>query len=254
MKQEKELKRLLTEQKFNYLEYDPTLLESAKSYALAYSRATEGAAVVSDFHNNICYIYAGRFAQSFFGLPEYMEDNSTAFENEIFDKVVKDDLLERHILEIRFFSYLKNVPACQKSEYLASCSLRLYNQNPSDGVQILHTTRYLNCLSNGSILCGLCTYSPFPITSAGISGGIVNIYTGITVSAEAFQQSTRNLLSKRQKEILGFLAKGFGSKQIAECLNISFNTVNRHRQDILSVLRVNNTVAAVEIGLRMNLI
>jgi len=62
------------------------------------------------------------------------------------------------------------------------------------------------------------------------------------------------LLSKRQKEILGFLAKGLGSKQIAEYLNISFNTVNRHRQDILSVLRVKNTVAAVEIGIKMNLI
>jgi len=183
-----------------------------------------------------------------------LEDYETAFENVIFDRVVKEDLLERHILELSFIAYLKNVPANQKSEYLASCFLRIYNERRSDTMQILHTTRYLNCLSNGSIWCGLCTYSPFPQTSLGLNGGIVNTYTGITVNKEEYRQSNNNLLSKRQKEILGFLAKGLGSKQIAEYLNISFNTVNRHRQDILSVLRVKNTVAAVEIGIKMNLI
>lgn len=254
MKQEKELKQLLTGQKFVSSEYDLALLESTKTYARAYARATEGVGVVSDFHNSVCYIYAGKFGQYFFGLPEYLEDYETAFENVIFDRVVKEDLLERHILELSFIAYLKNVPANQKSEYLASCFLRIYNERRSDTMQILHTTRYLNCLSNGSIWCGLCTYSPFPQTSLGLNGGIVNTYTGITVNKEEYRQSNNNLLSKRQKEILGFLAKGLDSKQIAEYLNISFNTVNRHRQDILSVLRVKNTVAAVEIGIKMNLI
>lgn len=254
MKQEKELKHLLTGQKFVSSEYDLALLESTKTYARAYARATEGVGVVSDFHNSVCYIYAGKFGQYFFGLPEYLEDYETAFENVIFDRVVKEDLLERHILELSFIAYLKNVPANQKSEYLASCFLRIYNERRSDTMQILHTTRYLNCLSNGSIWCGLCTYSPVPQTSLGLNGGIVNTYTGITVNKEEYRQSNNNLLSKRQKEILGFLAKGLGSKQIAEYLNISFNTVNRHRQDILSVLRVKNTVAAVEIGIKMNLI
>lgn len=253
MKQEKELKQLLTGQEFVSSEYDLALLESTKTYALAYARSTEGVAVVSDFHYSVCYIYAGKFGQLFFGLPEYLEDYNTAFENVIFDRVVKEDLLERHILELSFLAYLKNVPASQKSEYLASCFLRIYNDKRSDTMQILHTTRYLNCLSNGSITCGLCTYSPYPQISLGLNGGIVNTYTGITVSKEEYRQNN-NLLSKRQKEILGFLAKGLGSKQIAEHLNISFNTVNRHRQDILSVLRVKNTVAAVEIGVKMNLI
>lgn len=44
------------------------------------------------------------------------------------------------------------------------------------------------------------------------------------------------------------------SKQIAERLNISSNTVNRHRQDIIAALNVPNTIAAVEIGLKMKLI
>jgi DNA-binding NarL/FixJ family response regulator len=50
------------------------------------------------------------------------------------------------------------------------------------------------------------------------------------------------------------IAKGVPSKQIADKLNISIYTVNRHRQDILASLKVANTAAAVEIALRMNLI
>ncbi|MCS2560342.1 LuxR C-terminal-related transcriptional regulator [Bacteroides ovatus] len=44
------------------------------------------------------------------------------------------------------------------------------------------------------------------------------------------------------------------SKQIADNLNISVHTVNRHRQDILATLKVANTASAVEIALRMNII
>ena len=45
-----------------------------------------------------------------------------------------------------------------------------------------------------------------------------------------------------------------GSKQIADALCISVNTVHRHRQNILAALQVNNTAAAVQIGLRLRLI
>ena len=68
------------------------------------------------------------------------------------------------------------------------------------------------------------------------------------MDSEQYLQYDNLLLSKRQVEILSMLAKGVGSKQIADKLNISVHTVSRHRQDILSRLRVTNTAAAVEIG------
>lgn len=73
MKQEKELKQLLTGQKFVSSEYDLALLESTKTYARAYARATEGVGVVSDFHNSVCYIYAGKFGQYFWFFPNLVE-------------------------------------------------------------------------------------------------------------------------------------------------------------------------------------
>ncbi len=83
---------------------------------------------------------------------------------------------------------------------------------------------------------------------------MTNTRTGRAVDSEQYLKCDNLLLSKRQIEILSMLAKGIGSKLIADKLNISVHTVSRHRQDILSRLRVTNTAAAVEIGFRMHLI
>ena len=74
------------------------------------------------------------------------------------------------------------------------------------------------------------------------------------VGREKYEASDRKILSQRQLEVLSLIAKGVSSKQIADNLNISVHTVNRHRQDILAALKVANTASAVEIALRMNII
>ena len=74
------------------------------------------------------------------------------------------------------------------------------------------------------------------------------------MAPEQYERYDAQLLSKRQIETLSLIAKGYGSKQIAEKLCLSIHTISRHRQDILSRLNVTNSTAAVEIGMRMHLI
>ena len=61
-------------------------------------------------------------------------------------------------------------------------------------------------------------------------------------------------LSLREQEILQLLAQGLISKQIADQLFISVNTVNTHRQRILEKLSVSNTTEAVQHAARLGLI
>ncbi len=61
-------------------------------------------------------------------------------------------------------------------------------------------------------------------------------------------------LSLREQEILKLLAKGLISKQIADKLFISVNTVNTHRQRILEKLNVGNTTEAVQNAARLGLV
>jgi DNA-binding CsgD family transcriptional regulator len=69
-------------------------------------------------------------------------------------------------------------------------------------------------------------------------------------------QSTQNvnLLSKREREILGLLAAGYSSKSIADALAISYHTVNTHRQNMLSKLGIKKTTGLIRVALAQGLI
>jgi DNA-binding NarL/FixJ family response regulator len=59
------------------------------------------------------------------------------------------------------------------------------------------------------------------------------------------EQETESELSRREVEILGLLGKGFMSKEIADRLFISVNTVNNHRQNIIRKMGLSNTSEAI---------
>ena len=254
IEQENELKSLLTEQPFEGIENTDLLPAQTRACAKGFALATEGIAVVSDFKNNECHIYAGRFGQTTMNLPQYTIDHNTAFENSIFSQTDENELIERHVLELRFFNFIKELPVKEKACFSASCILSFYKKESNERVKMLHTTRYFGYSSDGSVLLGLCTYIPYPVSYDRQDGIIFNVLTGEVVGREKYEASDRKILSQRQLEVLSLIAKGVSSKQIADNLNISVHTVNRHRQDILAALKVANTASAVEIALRMNII
>jgi DNA-binding NarL/FixJ family response regulator len=59
------------------------------------------------------------------------------------------------------------------------------------------------------------------------------------------QQIGLNSLSEREIEIIGFIRKGYSSKEIAAPLSISVKTVEVHRYNILKKLNLKNTAAMV---------
>lgn len=246
------LKDLLTGQKFEESDQLFQKLEESKEMARAYAVASNGIAVLSDFYENVSYIYSGLLGRTL-GLDDFSKDATSSFEQDIFDKIPSEELLERHILELRFYRFLEANGIKDKSDY-KMVSLIHFNQDNGFLMPVLHCTRYVRILPGGSVWLGLCTYVPFTDIPQGFEGCIINQRTGETIRSQQCEQYDIQLLSVRQLEVLSLLAKGEGSKQIAEKLCISVNTVSRHRQDILIRLNVTNTAAAVKIGLRMHLI
>ncbi|MBL7742570.1 MAG: response regulator transcription factor [Chitinophagaceae bacterium] len=54
-----------------------------------------------------------------------------------------------------------------------------------------------------------------------------------------------HLLSRREMDIIGYLKKGYSSREIAENINISVKTVEVHRYNILKKLNMRNVAALV---------
>lgn len=59
------------------------------------------------------------------------------------------------------------------------------------------------------------------------------------------QQGGMHSLSRRELQIIGFLKKGFSSREIADNINISVKTVEVHRYNILRKLNLRNVAALV---------
>jgi len=67
-------------------------------------------------------------------------------------------------------------------------------------------------------------------------------------------QSTLDVLSKREKEILKCAAEGFKQQEIAEQLHISRRTVNNHLVSINNKLEVNSTISAIIQAIELGII
>jgi DNA-binding NarL/FixJ family response regulator len=66
--------------------------------------------------------------------------------------------------------------------------------------------------------------------------------------------STPNLLSGREQQVLGMLARGLRNKEIAEQLFIAPSTVNYHLTAIFNKLGVANRTEAVSVALRRGIL
>lgn len=75
---------------------------------------------------------------------------------------------------------------------------------------------------------------------------LMNIKTGkLYLFNDINDSGSGVILTKREIEILSLIAHGYDSINISDKLNISINTVNNHRQNILRKTRTDNTTQAV---------
>ncbi|TRZ46168.1 response regulator transcription factor [Robertkochia solimangrovi] len=65
------------------------------------------------------------------------------------------------------------------------------------------------------------------------------------LSRERKQENTTAMLSKREKEIIKLLAKGLKAEEIANQLNLSYNTIRTHRYNMLNKTGSSNTTELV---------
>ena len=76
---------------------------------------------------------------------------------------------------------------------------------------------------------------------------MVDSYTESVLNENAPQSQSETdsaKLSRRELEVLAHLRQGLSNRQIADCLHISTNTINKHVQQVLKKLQVRNRVQA----------
>lgn len=69
-----------------------------------------------------------------------------------------------------------------------------------------------------------------------------------------FSSNSQRSISKREREILILIIKEYSTKEIANLLHVSYETVTSHRKNILKKLSVRNTAGMVRVAFQQRLI
>ncbi|MET0572295.1 MAG: LuxR C-terminal-related transcriptional regulator [Pedobacter agri] len=232
-----------------HFELNPTphlMLDNAKSIARMYSIMENCISVLSDLRTRKSYIYNGAVAD-LFGLSADETEITSIWEDELLNKVHPEDLEKKYKLEFDFFQILNTIEVTNRTDYQVITKLRIKKKDGKYAF-VQHRLIYVASSEDGSIWLALCLYNLiFDHPEFEIPQGVIlNNRTGKVIKDNENRFGTP--LSLREKEVLQLIKHGRRSKEIADKLSLSINTVNRHRQNIFRKLNVTNAMEACKVA------
>lgn len=160
----KELNAIYAGQRLADETLDAGILEATLKAVERFAAITQGCCVVTDASADTCHLFGGRFAR-LLGITEadrVREKVDSSDEDAIYARLHPEDLVEKRMLEYEFFKYVDPLPAEEKTQYKAACTIRIRNR-AGDYLPVKNTTQVLvPSRPNGRIWLILCTYDLSP--------------------------------------------------------------------------------------------
>ncbi|MDV7695634.1 helix-turn-helix transcriptional regulator [Chryseobacterium soli] len=219
-------------------------VEVYKQRALVYSQMEGAISVLSDMQADKSYVYQSKAALELgLNLTKNLSEIDSIWEEEIIRKIHPDDKLKKYIHELRFFKLMDSMNPQDRADYNVLSKIRMKDKNDEYRF-VKHRMFYIYSPHNGRLRFALCLYN-IALDQSLLSSSeflIINAIKGEIAVKDKLNYE--NILSKRELEILKYVGDGYASKEIADLLFISINTVSRHRQNILEKLKVKNSIKA----------
>ena len=209
---------------------DKSIEEIAQEY-ISYIKILEQAGSFAVFLSD-------RFGHYYY-VTEYIEPPQ---ELNIENLVHPDDLEVVRRIDKKVWKFLNTLPEEEKLTYKYIYEMRVLDRGKY--VRMIYQTRILAFKDDNSLVMGMIDLAPEQSANTSVRFQIKNCLTDEVVPF-TIETATDVLLTPREREILALAKEGMFSKEISEKLNISIHTVNRHRQNILEKLQVDNIIEAI---------
>lgn len=252
----KELEQAFSMQSFDKSLLNDSVLQECRELIKTLTKINNGCAVLSDMSAGRSYFSIGTFGD-FLGLAaeDISQDIIESLDEDcIYCRIHPEDLVDKRMLELKFYLFLCDKPVEERLKYRSNCRIRMLDSN---GIYryISNQTQILRNSPCGNMWLALCQYdlSPDQGPLIGINSQITNNETGDVIPIPLYEERN-SILSEREKEILLLIKDGLLSKEISVQLGIAINTVNRHRQNIIQKLSVGNSLEAVKTAEIMKLL
>ena len=180
-----------------------------------------------------------RFGHYYY-VTEYIEASQ---EIDIEKLVYPDDWEVVRRIDKKVWEFLNTLPEEEKLAYKYIYELRVLERGKY--VRMIYQMRILAFKEDNFLAMGIIDIAPEQSANTSVRFQIKNCLTDEIVPF-AIESAADTLLTPREREVLALAKEGMFSKEISEKLNISIHTVNRHRQNILEKLQVDNMIEAVK--------
>ena len=210
---------------------DKSIDEIAQQY-LPYIKILEQAGSFAVFLSD-------RFGHYYY-VTEYIEASQ---EIDIEKLVHPDDWEVVTRIDKKVWEFLNTLPEEEKLTYKYIYELRILERGKY--VRMIYQMRILAFKEDNFLVMGIIDIAPEQSANTSVRFQIKNCLTDEIVPF-AIESAADTLLTPREREVLALAKEGMFSKEISEKLNISIHTVNRHRQNILEKLQVDNMIEAVK--------
>mgnify|MGYP000259728237 CR=1 FL=1 len=210
---------------------DKSIDEIAQEY-LPYMKILEQAGSFAVFLSD-------RFGHYYY-VTEYIEASQ---EIDIEKLVYPDDWEVVRRIDKKVWEFLNTLPEEEKLAYKYIYELRVLERGKY--VRMIYQMRILAFKEDNFLAMGIIDIAPEQSANTSVRFQIKNCLTDEIVPF-AIESAADTLLTPREREVLALAKEGMFSKEISEKLNISIHTVNRHRQNILEKLQVDNMIEAVK--------
>ena len=182
-----------------------------------------------------------RFGHYYY-VTEYVTEDIQASDKLNIEKLVHpDDLEVVRRIDKKVWEFLDTLPEEEKLTYKYIYEMRILDRGKY--VRMIYQMRILAFKDDNFLVMGMIDLAPEQSTNTSVRFQIKNCLTDEVVPF-TIETATDVLLTPREREILALAKEGMFSKEISEKLNISIHTVNRHRQNILEKLQVDNRIEA----------
>jgi len=236
-----EYDRLLCSQHFIEEDLDYNVLKHHISYLEKICELCNSVAMIFDLFKRE-HIYVSENIEKVLHINSEKAIGNPEYINE---KIDKDDFLKLQGTGVYFLKYALSLsPSIRKLCKLVN-EYRILNEK-GNYIRVIehHIVLEHDIHDNIWLSLGIIDISPDQSPNTEFCSRLIDTHSDKIYNFPLDDKET--MLTAREKEILSLISKGLISKQIADKLCISVNTVNTHRQKILEKLNVVNTFEALK--------
>ena len=171
----------------------------------------------------------------------------------IIEVIHPDDIYYGLLVRKKIYSLLKELSAKDKMKHKVVHEMRVKNTR-GEYIRIIEQEHVIKLDKSVNIWLMLSVIDiDASHESETTKSHLFNFETGEQIFID-LSDTLEEPLTNRELEVLRLMKQGLLSKEIAETLKVSINTVNTHRQNILQKLKANNSIEAVNLALRLGLL